>query len=113
MPLAFPGKVLADEKFKRLFISDSNHNRVVVTDFNGKLHETIGNGKAAVRDGNVMTASFNRPQGLALDGENLYVADTENHLIRRVNLQTKKIETVAGTGKLEDFNGAEMQKQLR
>ncbi|MBA4185263.1 MAG: redoxin domain-containing protein, partial [Acidobacteria bacterium] len=33
LPLAFPGKVLADEKSKRLFISDSNHNRIVVTDF--------------------------------------------------------------------------------
>jgi DNA-binding beta-propeller fold protein YncE len=105
LPLAFPGKVLADEKSKRLFISDSNHNRVVITDFNGILLETIGNGKAAGTDGNFTTSSFNRPQGLALDGENLYVADTENHLIRLINLQTKKVETIAGTGKLDDFNG--------
>lgn len=106
LPLAFPGKVLADEKSKRLFISDSNHNRIVATDFNGKLQETIGDGKAAKTDGDFTNASFNRPQGLALDGENLYVADTENHLIRRVNLQTKKVETIAGTGKLDEFNGA-------
>jgi DNA-binding beta-propeller fold protein YncE len=106
LPLAFPGKVLADEKSKRLFISDSNHNRIVLTDFTGKLLETIGNGKAAASDGNFTSANFNRPQGLALDSENLYVADTENHLIRRVNLQTKKVETIAGTGKLENFNGS-------
>jgi len=105
LPLAFPGKVLADEKSNRLFISDSNHNRIVVTDFTGKLLETVGNGKAAASGGSFTSASFNRPQGLALDGENLYVADTENHLIRRINLQTKKVETIAGTGKLEDFNG--------
>ena len=105
LPLAFPGKVLADEKSKRLFISDSNHNRIVVTDFDGKLIETIGNGKAAAKDGDFAGASFNRPQGLALDGENLYVADTENNMIRRVDLKAKKVETVAGTGKLEDFTG--------
>ena len=105
LPLAFPGKILADEKSKRLFISDSNHNRIVVTDFDGKLLETIGGGAAAAKDGNFASASFNRPQGLALDGDILYVADTENNLIRRVDLKTEKVETIGGTGKLEDFNG--------
>ena len=35
---------------------------------------------------------------MALDGSNLYVADTENHLVRRLDLKTKTVETVAGTG---------------
>ncbi len=105
LPLEFPGKVLADAKSKRLFISDSNHNRIVITDFGGKLVETIGSGAAAAKDGDFAAASFNRPQGLALDGDNLYVADTENNLIRRVDLKAKKVETIGGTGKLEDFNG--------
>ncbi|CAN5578890.1 hypothetical protein BH24ACI2_BH24ACI2_06860 [soil metagenome] len=105
LPLAFPGKVLADEKSKRLFISDSNHNRIVVTDFEGKLIETIGSGTAAAKDGNFIAASFNRPQGLAFDGDNLYVADTGNNLVRRVDLKTKTVKTIAGTGKLEDFDG--------
>ncbi len=106
LPLAFPGKVLADEKSKRLFISDSNHNRLVVTDFNGKLLETIGNGNASKNDGDYAGASFNRPQGLALDGDSLYVADTENHLLRRVDLKNKKVETIGGTGVLQDFDGS-------
>ncbi len=106
LPLAFPGKVLADEKSKRLFISDSNHNRVVITDLDGKLLETIGSSSAAKTDGDFAGASFNRPQGLALDGDFLYVADTENHLVRRVDLKLKKVETIGGTGKLEDFNGS-------
>jgi thiol-disulfide isomerase/thioredoxin len=105
LPLAFPGKVLADEKSKRLFISDSNHNRIVITDFSGKLIETIGNGTAAKNDGDFAGASFIRPQGLALDGDFLYIADTENHLIRRANLKTKRVETIGGTGKLDEFNG--------
>ncbi|MGI8554938.1 MAG: thioredoxin-like domain-containing protein [Pyrinomonadaceae bacterium] len=103
LPLAFPGKVLADAKTNRLFISDSNHNRIVVTDLNGKLLETIGSGKNALTDGNFQTASFYHPQGLFLNGENLYVADTENHAIRKINLTTKKVETISGDGKQAAF----------
>ena len=44
LPLAFPGKVLADAKNDRLFIADSNHNRIVVTKLDGTLVETIGSG---------------------------------------------------------------------
>ncbi len=106
LPLAFPGKVLADSASKRLFISDSNHNRIVVTDLSGKFIETIGNGKAAAAEGDFSAASFDRPQGLALDGTNLYVADTENQRIRLVDLKTRKVSTIGGTGKLEDFTGA-------
>ncbi len=105
LPLAYPGKVLADAKSKRLFIADSNHNRIVVTDFDGKLIETIGNGEASKKDGSFNEAGFNKPQGMAIDGDVLYVADTENHLIRRVNLKTEKVETIGGTGTLEGFNG--------
>lgn len=105
LPLAFPGKVLADAASKRLYISDTNHNRIVVTDLNGKLIETIGKGAAAWTDGDFSSAAFNRPQGLALDGARLYVADTENQRLRVVDLKTKKVSTVGGTGKLEDFTG--------
>src|SRR5204863_9283467 len=41
---------------------------------------------------------FFRPQGMALSGETLYVADTENHLIREVDLKAKTVKTIAGTG---------------
>jgi len=98
LPLAFPGKILADAKTDRLFIADSNHNRIVVTKLDGTLVETIGTGDVGAADGAFDKATFYRPQGLALDGDNLYVADTENHLIRRVDLKTRNVETIAGTG---------------
>ena len=98
LPLAFPGKVLADQNNDRLYISDSNHNRLVVTKLDGTLVETIGTGAAGVDDGPFAKATFYRPQGLALGGDRLYVADTSNHLIRAVNLKTRTVETVAGTG---------------
>ena len=105
LPLAFPGKLLADAASDRLFISDSNHNRIVVTKLDGSLVETIGTGERGASDGPYAKASFYRPQGLALRGDKLYVADTENHLIRLVDLKARTVETIAGTGKqsLEHF----------
>jgi thiol-disulfide isomerase/thioredoxin len=97
-PLLFPGKVLADAKTGHLFIADSNHNRIVITRLDGALLEIVGNGKAGFSDGDFQASTFNRPQGLAFDGTNLYVADTGNHSIRRVNLSTKQVDTIAGTG---------------
>ena len=99
LPLAFPGKILADAAKDRLFIADSNHNRIVITKLDGTFVETIGTADAGAADGGFDKASFYRPQGLALAGDSLYVADTENHLIRRVDLKTRIVETVAGTGK--------------
>jgi thiol-disulfide isomerase/thioredoxin len=98
-PLLFPGKVLADPDSGRLFIADSNHNRLVVTDLDGLVLEVIGDGRARLADGDFETASFFRPQGLTLADENtLYVADTENQTIRKVDLAARQVETVAGTG---------------
>ncbi|HZS05885.1 MAG TPA: thioredoxin-like domain-containing protein [Blastocatellia bacterium] len=96
--LEFPGKVLADEKGNRLFITDSNHNRVIVTALDGTVQEVIGDGAIGGRDGSFAEAEFNHPQGLALDGETLYICDTENHLIRKADLKTRTVETIVGTG---------------
>ena len=98
LPLAFPGKILADAKSDRLFIADSNHNRIVITKLDGTLVDTIGTGDTGAADGAFDKATFYRPQGLALVGDSLYVADTENHLIRRVDLKSRNVETIAGTG---------------
>lgn len=98
-PLRFPGKVLADEAGGRLFIADSNHHRIVVADWEGKLQRVIGLGSAGQADGDFGSAQFNQPQGLALDGQVLYIADTENHLLRKADLQAGRVTTVAGVGR--------------
>jgi thiol-disulfide isomerase/thioredoxin/DNA-binding beta-propeller fold protein YncE len=97
-PLFFPGKVLADAAGHRLFIADSTHHRMVITDLNGKKIAIAGTGKPGKEDGAFATASFNDPQGMALKGETLYVADRKNHLIRALNLKTETVKTIAGTG---------------
>lgn len=97
-PLRYPGKVIADEKSNRLFIADSNHNRLVITTLDGKLLDTIGSGVIGLADGSYAAASFNKPQGMYLHGETLYVADTENHMLRKVDLKAKRVDTIAGVG---------------
>jgi len=97
-PLSFPGKVLADGSGDRLFIADTNHNRIVVTSLDGSRRQIIGSGEEGLTNGDLASSAFNHPQGMALDGETLYVADTENHSIRKVDLASGTVETIAGTG---------------
>jgi thiol-disulfide isomerase/thioredoxin len=101
--LAFPGKVLADPAGGRLFIADSNHSRVVVAtlpDASGRSRVTrlIGSGSLGQDDGPAERATFHHPQGLALMDRTLLVADTENHLLRAVDLDAWEVTTVLGTG---------------
>jgi thiol-disulfide isomerase/thioredoxin len=96
--LSFPGKVLAHAPSQRLFIADSNNNRIVVTDLDGKVLDVAGSGTLGKTDGDFHAATFHHPQGMALDGNILYVADTENHLLRRLDLQARTVTTIAGTG---------------
>lgn len=106
-PLAFPGKVLADATTERLFIADTNNNRVIVADFAGNVHQVVGSGEAGLTDGPSETAKFSGPQGLALDGPTLFVADTESHAVRQVDLVTGYVRTLAGTGEQgRPFSGA-------
>ena len=97
-PLAFPGKLLADEAGGRLFIADSGHHRIVVATMDGEVREVIGTGDAGLTDGAFADARFNDPQGMALDGDALYVADKENHALRKVDLANGTVETISGTG---------------
>jgi DNA-binding beta-propeller fold protein YncE len=95
-PLFFPGKVLADGAGKRLFIADSTHHRIVITDLDGKKLAVAGTGKAGCADGAFERASFNDPQGMALNGNILYVADRKNHLVRALDLGKNTVRTIAG-----------------
>ncbi|HXE54251.1 MAG TPA: thioredoxin-like domain-containing protein [Tepidisphaeraceae bacterium] len=98
--LEFPGKVLADSASSRLFISDTTHNRVLVSDLSGKVAKIIGSGATGSKGGSFSQAEFHQPQGLALsaDGKTLFIADTENHALRAADLERGTVTTIAGTG---------------
>ncbi|KAL5783728.1 hypothetical protein ACOSP7_008757 [Xanthoceras sorbifolium] len=108
-PLKFPGKLAIDILNNRLFISDSNHNRIVVTDLDGNFIVQIGSsGEEGLRDGSFDDATFNRPQGLAYNAKKniLYVADTENHALREIDFVNDTVRTLAGNGtKGSDYEG--------
>lgn len=98
-PLRFPGKVAVDAKAGRIYVSDSSHNRIVVADHkSGTVQHVVGDGQAELKDGSFAEARFNDPQGLAPDGDRLYVADTKNHALRLVDFSKKSVTTLAGTG---------------
>jgi thiol-disulfide isomerase/thioredoxin len=98
VPLFFPGKVLADAASKRLFIADSSHHRIVITDFDGKKIDIAGTGVPGKEDGDFTKATFNDPQGMALNGHVLYVADRKNHMIRALDMNARTVQTLAGIG---------------
>ena len=100
-PLLFPGKIEVDPDAGdagRLFIADSSHNRVLVTDLEGGIQSVIGSGEPGNIDGAFDTAMLNHPQGMAVDGSRLYIADAENHTIRLADLDAGTVKTIAGTG---------------
>jgi DNA-binding beta-propeller fold protein YncE len=94
--LSFPGKVLATED--SLFIADSNHHRIVSAGFDGSIRRTYGSGVPGFADGPADRAAFQQPQGMARSGSTLYVADTESHAIRSIDLESGVVTTLAGTG---------------
>jgi len=94
--LAFPGKILASAD--RLYIADTKHHRVLVTDHAGKVLEVIGGPEDGNKDGDFASARFDEPQGMALKDTTLYVCDRQNHTIRKVDLAGKTVKTIAGTG---------------
>jgi DNA-binding beta-propeller fold protein YncE len=96
-PLRFPGKVLADSAQNRLFVADTGNNRVLVARLSddgasAEVVQTIGGGEGG--------AALHHPEGMALAGNTLYIADTENHSLCAADLELGTLKTIAGTGQL-------------
>ncbi len=105
--LNYPGKIVAQPDSGKLIISDSNNHRFLVVNETGKILDVIGNGSSGFDDGPFEEATFFRPQGMAFHQDTLYVADTENHAIRKINFKARTVETVAGIGtQASHFNHA-------
>jgi DNA-binding beta-propeller fold protein YncE len=79
-----------------LLVADQNNHRIRRVTLAGVVSTFAGDGTAARDDGPVATASFNGPQDVAVDGGRVYVADTLNYLVRRV--EGGNVTTIAGTG---------------
>jgi sugar lactone lactonase YvrE len=94
-----PSFLALDQAQGILYIGDTDNNviRRVQPGTADKVETLAGTGAAGSVDGAAEAASFNNPQGVALDSRGfLWVADSGNHTIRRVNISTGVVDTVAG-----------------
>ena len=98
--LATPGGIAVSPAL--VAIADTGHNRIVLADHSGKSVAVIGSGCAGDADGDYAHAEFNRPHGLAFHDGALYVADTDNQTLRRIDLDQHTVTTIAGDGR-RDF----------
>ncbi|WP_369260672.1 thioredoxin-like domain-containing protein [Streptomyces sp. R35] len=98
--LRFPGKALALPS-GNLLVSDTTRHQLVELEGDGEtVVRRIGSGVRGFADGAAEVAGFSEPQGLALleDGS-VVVADAVNHALRRLDLATGEVTTLAGTGR--------------
>ncbi|MFE0455601.1 thioredoxin-like domain-containing protein [Streptomyces sp. NPDC058914] len=98
--LRFPGKaVLLPEG--TFLVSDTTRHQLVELAADGEtVVRRIGSGTRGFVDGPADTAAFCEPQGLALlDDSSVVVADTVNHALRRLDLVSGEVTTLAGTGR--------------
>lgn len=100
--LKFPGKIATfndENNSEILAVSDTGNHRILLIKSDGTIMKLIGNGKEGFKDGNIKDAQFRSPQGLIFQNKfTLYVADTENHAIRKIDLKEEIVETIIGTG---------------
>lgn len=98
--LRFPGmvKALPGRGIERWAVADSGHHQIVLLDHQGLETRRFGTGEEGLKDGPPILATFNRPQGIIATDKALYVADTGNHAIRKIDLITGEVETLAGNG---------------
>ena len=81
-----------------LFIADTNNHAIRYVDPEGIMHTLAGNGEAGFVDGSGADARLDRPQHLAWHDGTIYVADLGNHAVRRVEVATGEVTTLAGDG---------------
>jgi sugar lactone lactonase YvrE len=86
------GVALAGE---RLFVADTYNHRIrSINTATGDVRTFAGMGEPGADDGPTGGASFYEPGGLSATGDALYVADTNNHAIRRIDLTKDAVTTV-------------------
>lgn len=95
--LCFPTAITSRED-GLIAISDSGHHRVLLVNTNGEILDIIGTGERGIGLGMFDTARVSSPQGLAFDGDILYIADSAAHVVFSANVATRTLDLVAGTG---------------
>jgi thiol-disulfide isomerase/thioredoxin len=100
--LSYPGKIkpVPGAKDERSWaLADGGHHQIVLLDDAGHELRRFGEGRAGLKDGGAEDARFNSPQGLVCREDAIFVADAFNHAIRRIDLPSGEVTTLAGQGR--------------
>ena len=97
--LTFPQGLTYAAATDNLYVSDTGNNRILqVNADTGTVTAAWGTGAAGLRDGDAESARFNGPRGLTVYDGSLYIADTDNHAIRQIELASRNVTTVVQGG---------------
>ena len=97
-PIVSPKGIAIDSSASIIYIANSAAHSIGKIDPSGE-YSTIAGSSSGTADGQGTFASFNQPVGIAVDPQgNLFVADSGNHLIRKIDTQSAQVTTIAGTG---------------
>ncbi len=97
-----------------LYVADSGNSairRITLADFKVM---TVGGqaGTAGKTEGGPKKSLFSGPRGVAVDKKAIYVADTGNDVIRKIDISSLETSTIAGTGEEGDKDGPALQAQF-
>jgi DNA-binding beta-propeller fold protein YncE len=110
-----PSGLVYEAVWNTLLIADTRNHRLRRLDLTSLRVSTLaGDGTAGFRDGESAQARFREPTGVAVDAAGMiYLADTGNHRIRKIDPQTWLVTTLAGTGVAGFQDGAGTQAIFR
>jgi DNA-binding beta-propeller fold protein YncE len=107
----YPGRMIMLEDNTFLVI-DSANNRIRKVNDKGDVTLFAGSGSPGGQNGNVLSASFYNPRGMALlNAQTLLIAEAGNSKIRKINLSTGEVSDFAGYGK-QGFLNADLSKSM-
>lgn len=95
-----------------LYVADNANHKIRKITQDGVV-STVAGGVAGFSDGDVAMALFKNPSGITVDVEgNVYVADRLNHRIRRIDIASGQVSTVAGAGTSGSRDGLAEEAQF-
>jgi len=98
-PLVDPRAVAVDSK-NHIYILERGGHSLRVVNRKGKIETVAGTGQRGFRDGPALQAQFNSPKHIAIDADdNIFIADDQNHAVRKFDTGSGTVETVLGQGR--------------
>ncbi len=83
----------------RILIADTYNHKIKMLDpVSGKITTIAGTGQPGHADGRAARAQFYEPGGISVAGQVVYIADTNNHAIRTIDLQSSTVSTLTCEG---------------